>query len=117
MYLIFVMDLLIFASSWYGAYLIRFDFSPPQIWVQSALDLMPLILSVKICLFIYFRLYRGMWRYTSISDLINIIKACLLSFFILIVVVLLWNRFENVPRSVFLIDFGLTLLMFQPFCL
>jgi FlaA1/EpsC-like NDP-sugar epimerase len=111
MYVIFFIDILILCLAWYGAHLIRFEFNIPQHRVDLLTKSMPLVLGVKEVLFVLFGLYRGMWRYTSLSDLQNIIKATLLSCCVLIAIVLLFNRFEGFSRSVFIIDCGLTLLM------
>ncbi len=51
-----------------------------------------------------------MWRYTSLNDLINIVKASTISTFCIIVLILYINRFENVSRSVFIIDWCLTII-------
>ncbi|WP_319409908.1 nucleoside-diphosphate sugar epimerase/dehydratase [uncultured Desulfosarcina sp.] len=52
-----------------------------------------------------------MWRYTSISDLLNIIKAASLSSLIVIAAILLSTRFIGFSRSVFIIDWFLTILL------
>ncbi len=51
-----------------------------------------------------------MWRYTSISDLFNIIKASTISSFLIISLILFMTRFEGFSRSVFIIDWCLTVL-------
>ncbi len=76
---------------------------------------MPLVLIVKIICFYFFDLYSGMWRYTSISDLLNVIKASCASTFIIIILILFSNRFEGFSRSVFLIDLCLTILFIAGF--
>jgi FlaA1/EpsC-like NDP-sugar epimerase len=58
-----------------------------------------------------FNLYKGMWRYTSISDLINILKATFVSSAIIILTILYLHRFEYYPRSVFVIDAFPTLVL------
>ncbi|MBU2627919.1 MAG: polysaccharide biosynthesis protein, partial [Proteobacteria bacterium] len=50
-----------------------------------------------------------MWRYTSLNDLMNIIKASTLATFFIIVLILYLNRFEGVSRSVFIIDWCFTI--------
>jgi FlaA1/EpsC-like NDP-sugar epimerase len=60
-------------------------------------------------------LYRGMWRYTSIADMLNIIKASTLGTILLISIVAVLSRFEGFPRSVFLIDWGFTVLLVSGF--
>ncbi len=62
-------------------------------------------------IFYYFGLYKGMWRYTSIKDLENIIKASFISSACIIVFILSIHRFIGYPRSVFFIDCLLTIFL------
>jgi UDP-GlcNAc:undecaprenyl-phosphate GlcNAc-1-phosphate transferase len=55
--------------------------------------------------------YRGLWRYTSIDDLIVFTKAVALSSILSLMVVLFKFRFEGFSRTVFIID-GVLMLMF-----
>ena len=55
-------------------------------------------------------LYRGMWRYTSLNELVNVLKAVLTSSFLIILGVLMVYRFQGYPRSVFIMDGFLTFL-------
>jgi FlaA1/EpsC-like NDP-sugar epimerase len=63
-----------------------------------------LLLLPKYRYFTIFGLYRGMWRYTSTADLINITKAVCVSSGIIIMSVLYLNRFTGFSRSVFFMD-------------
>ena len=75
LFIVLLLDIMLLCASFYLAHLIRFDFIKEQ-WVDiSFLRLLPYVLGCKILFFYLFDLYRGMWRYTSLSDLINIIKA------------------------------------------
>jgi len=49
-----------------------------------------------------------MWRYTSLNDLVNVIKAVFTSSLLIVLWVLMVHRFEGYPRSVFMIDGLLT---------
>jgi FlaA1/EpsC-like NDP-sugar epimerase len=66
-----------------------------------------------ICMtvFIAIRLYRGLWRYASMRDLITITKAVSLSILIFAVVMFVINRLEGIPRSVLFINWMLLLGM------
>ena len=68
-------DILLIPISLIGAFLLRFDFQIPQQVFSLLKHYIPILLLLKISSFAVFGLYRGMWRYTSISDLINIIKG------------------------------------------
>ncbi len=108
--IIITADIALVLLSLYLSYQIRFDFKVPALFQERLVWMIPMVILIKILTFGYFDLYRGMWRYTSLNDLINIIKAALISSFILGVWVFYKTQFISVPRSVFLIDLSLTLL-------
>ena len=99
----------------YGSFLLRFDFQIDARYTVLFWKTLPLVLLVKLAVFYWFDLYRGMWRYTSLNDLFNIIQASLLSSLVTIVAILFINRFEGFPRSIFVIDALLTLLLIAAF--
>ncbi len=108
---IIFLDLLIFWGSIYVSYLLRFDFSIPKPFLISLIKVLPYILVAKLVIFYFFDLYRGMWRYTSIVDLMNILKATTLSSMFIMSGLLMMTRFKGFPRSAYLIDWFLTILL------
>ena len=66
------------------------------------------IVFIKFLSFKYFKMYLGMWRYTSVMDLVNIIKANIVGSLIVIAVIGYFRGFQDIPRSIFVIDFILT---------
>jgi len=105
-------DILLLTGSLFLAYLIRFDFRLPQPYSVLLFQLLPFVLIVKIGCFYFFDLYRGMWRYTSIADLLNIIKAaCVSSLIIICLILFSHSRFIGFPRSVFVMDWCFTVLL------
>ncbi len=113
--IIIAADLFLLSLGLYVSYLLRFDFQIPSPYYASFVNILPLLLIVKLICFYSFDLYRGMWRYTSIADLFNILKASVLSSLIIVGAILFVNRFEGFPRSVFLIDWLLTVLFIAAF--
>ena len=100
--LIFLAAIYIF----YLSILFRFDFRINQailafINLENALG----IVLLKIFCFRIFRLYRGMWRYTSLWDMLNIIKANTLASLILILMIYFSSGFDQISRSLFIIDY------------
>jgi FlaA1/EpsC-like NDP-sugar epimerase len=103
-------DMVIISSAYYLSFMLRFEgnFSPLKGYYLSAL---PLVLMTKIIVFYFFGLYQGAWRYTSIVDLVRILKAvfvgCTAS------ALLLWAipGFGLVSRAALLIDFNLLLVL------
>jgi FlaA1/EpsC-like NDP-sugar epimerase len=109
-------DVLLLAGSLYFAHLVRFDFNVPHQSLRLLYWMLPFVLVIKIVSFFYFDLYRGMWRFTSIADLFNIIKASSLSSLLIICFILFGpHRFVGFPRSVFVIDWCLTILLIAGF--
>lgn len=107
--LLLLSDILLLTMSYTGAYLLRFDFHIPRSEYLNFISTILPILSLKILVFYYFGLYRGMWRYTSIKDLEKIIKASFISSLAIIMVLLIATRFHGFARSIFIIDCILTM--------
>ena len=98
------------SSSLYFAYLIRFDFTISQQYSILLYRILPFVLIIKVVSFYFFDLYSGMWRYTSIADLFNIIKASSLSTLLIVSFILFRTKFQGFSRSVFIIDWCFTIL-------
>lgn len=103
-------DTLLALLSYYFAYYLRFDGDIPPAYLTRFLYTIIWIVPIKLACFFFFDLYRGMWRYTSIYDLITLSKACLTSSATIAIVLIITIRFIGFPRSVFIIDFLLTFL-------
>ncbi|MDY0361703.1 MAG: nucleoside-diphosphate sugar epimerase/dehydratase [Desulforegulaceae bacterium] len=109
-YLIIFSDLLLFSFSLIGAFRIRYDYGLSENIVHYIYWILPASILIKFIVFYFFDLYKGMWRYTSTKDLVNILKASTASTLFLIVLVLLKTRFTGISRSVFFIDWCLTVI-------
>ena len=70
-------DFVAIAVAWWLAYLFRFNFEIPSASVQLLLEILPWTLLVQGSLFLWFGLYRGLWRYASLPDLKRIFVAVL----------------------------------------
>jgi FlaA1/EpsC-like NDP-sugar epimerase len=107
-WVVLCVDIVLIVMAFFLAYAIRFELSPPDHFLHQGIALLPLILLVKIPSFYIFGLYRGMWRYTSFNDITNILIASLFTSSVLIIAILLRNRFQGFSRSVFILDSLLT---------
>lgn len=97
--------------SYWLAYLLRFNFSIPEIYYQRWIDSLPSLILVRILCFYFFGLYSGVWRYASMNDLIKILKAITVSSFLFLTYITLRYRLIDFPRSIFVIDW-FTLITF-----
>jgi len=103
-----IVDVLVITISLFGAYLLRFDFSIPSSIFPNAYYFLAVLLFSKITANIVFKVYRGLWRYTSLRDLINIIKASSAGTVLSAALSLMVLGFFAVPRSIFVIDYILS---------
>jgi O-antigen biosynthesis protein WbqV len=55
-------------------------------------------------LFIFSGIYKRAWRYFSISDLWSLLKACILANIFIFVIIFIFNRLENIPRLVIILN-------------
>ena len=108
-------DTLLVALAYYLAHYIRFDGSIPPDHLNNFLRSIIWIIPVKLICFIVFKLYRGMWRYTSIHDMLNILKASLSSTAIVVLLAVVTVRLSGFSRGVLIIDFFLTYLFISGF--
>jgi FlaA1/EpsC-like NDP-sugar epimerase len=110
-WLILSIDTLLLGAAYFLSYFIRFEGEIPPEAILNIKHTIWLTIPFKLIVFFMFNLYRGMWRYTSINDLINLIKATFVSSTIIILAILFLHRFEGYPRSIFVIDAFLTLFL------
>jgi FlaA1/EpsC-like NDP-sugar epimerase len=109
-YLMLFFDGLLVTASYLLAYLLRFEGKIPFEEWGAIKSTIPYILPFKLILFYYFGLYKGMWRYTSLVELFNVLKAAATSSALIILAILFIHRFQGFPRSVFIIDAFLTFI-------
>jgi FlaA1/EpsC-like NDP-sugar epimerase len=109
-YIMFIMDLVLFSAALFLAYSFRFDFDIPAHYFVQYKGLVKYVLVFKAVIFIFFGLYRGMWRYTSLDDYWRLVRITVLQNLILVAFVLFRFSFIGVPRSIFVLDWVLTLV-------
>ena len=93
------------------AFMLRFDASLPGWAEQAFIEALPLLLFSRAIAFVPFRLYQGLWRYTSVHDLMMMlggIATSSIAFFALLQTPL---GPATYPRSIFIIDAVLLTLL------
>ena len=94
-------DALMVACAWLLAFWFRFDLSAiPDSFIANALNYLPYVITSQAIIFWYFGLYKGVWRFSSLPDLIRIFKAVFFGVFFIASSLFLYDRLAFVPRSV-----------------
>jgi FlaA1/EpsC-like NDP-sugar epimerase len=108
-WIVLTLDCLLLLAAHLLAYAIRFE-GQLAAQLQNIIAVLPWLLSFKVVIFYCSGLYRGMWRYTGLTDLLNVLKASGVATFVALGCLVVFNRFEGFSRSVFLLDGLLTFL-------
>ena len=73
--LVFLHDLLASCAAWLLVVFVRFNFEiPPSEIYGTVVMALPLVLLVQSLMNVSFGLYKGIWRFASLQDILNIVK-------------------------------------------
>ena len=99
---VFLHDLIAIPIAWSGAYWLRYNLGViPEVFVEQSMVLLPWVVAIQALIYIVLGTHKGLWRFTSMPDLVLIIKSTLLSTIILTIAIFFVTRLTYVPRSVF----------------
>ena len=109
--LLIVTDLAAIVTAYLGAYFLRMNFQFTQAEGMAVLRALPIVVVVRSACFFKYGLYRSMWRYTSVADVVRVIKAVTAGSAIILAAVVLLYRFVAFPRTLFLIEYFLLIVL------
>src|SRR3989442_131966 len=99
-----MLDVVLIVLAYWSAYAMKFGpFSDSPAW-KLFLRTLPVLVVVRLGAFLFFGVYRGIWRYTSMDDLMAFAKAVAAGSVISLIIVLFKFRFQGYSRAGFLID-------------
>lgn len=100
----FLFDLCAVAGAWVAAYFLRFNGSVPPSFLGGCLRSLIWVLFVYGAMFRAFGLYRGMWVFASLPDLVRIAKSVTAGALLTMVLSVLIQPTPITPRSVLLVS-------------
>jgi FlaA1/EpsC-like NDP-sugar epimerase len=107
----FAHDVVMVQVAWVAAFWLRFNFEPiPEPYLAAALSALPAVVVVQAVVNWRVGLYRGVWRFASLPDLLRILKAICIGVAVTAMVLFTWTRLQDLPRSTFALH-GLLLLL------
>ncbi len=93
-------DIFLVYLAFYSAVLLRYEFVfPNEIKQFLGPQSYFLFIANKILWFKIFGLYRGMWRYTSVWDMINVFKSNILASCVLVLAISIIYGFEGISTD------------------
>ncbi len=105
-----LVDFSLICSAYVAAHVLRFEGTLPSDVQRLIVQSLPIILAVRLACFAWVGLYRGVWRYVSLPDVLTIAKGVTLGSLCSAFAVLYLWRFEGYSRAVFIIDWLLLFL-------
>ncbi len=108
-------DLLMVWVCWQGLHYIRYALQPSQLEVVPMSSTVLIVMVAQGLVSWRVGLYRGLWRFASVPDLLNIFKASVLGLLAAVVGLFFYSRLDLVSRAVLVLyPFVLTILLGTP---
>lgn len=99
-----LMDLVLFAVAYQGAYVLRWDGRPPAEQEIVFATTLAVAVAAKSASFAFFGVYRGNWQHVTISDAQRIVKATLFGTVLTTVALVFFFREYHFGRGVLVMD-------------
>ncbi|MBA2659455.1 MAG: polysaccharide biosynthesis protein [Nitrosospira sp.] len=99
----FVHDIAAAIAAWALAYLFRFNFEIPAVYLASLKEILPWVVPIHAAAFLWFGLYCGLWHYASLPDLRRILLAVLTSAAAVPLALFMLQILAGTPRTVLLL--------------
>jgi FlaA1/EpsC-like NDP-sugar epimerase len=103
----------------YFSFLLRFDFTlgadeglgDTTLYPRYFYYSLPINILIFVICSAVFNLFQGIWRYVSVDDLKDIVKTSAIASLVFMFVIVLSGRFHGYPRSIYLMNFVLFILL------
>ncbi|MEP6944324.1 MAG: glycosyl transferase [Acidobacteriota bacterium] len=104
------LDVALIALAYYTSFFLIFGPFEATVNWDLFLKSLPLLILFKLVAFLAVGMYRGLWRYTSVGDLVTFAKGVVLGSILSVLAILVLYRFVDYSRAVFVVD-GMILLI------
>lgn len=88
----------------YFAFILRFESILSPDYFNQFLSYLPILLPIRLLFYLQAGLFKNLWRYSSIRDLMKIIQSTVLGSFLFILVVRYLIGDLSYPRSIYILD-------------
>jgi len=106
-----LLDTVLVALAYYCAYLLRFDGDMPGAQIAIFIRTLPLLVAGQIFSFLVCGVYKGIWRYAGLDELVRIAGSVGAGSVVSGMTVLFFYNFQGPSRAVFILN-GVMVLLF-----
>ncbi|MFZ4795473.1 MAG: hypothetical protein ACOYLN_15210 [Blastocatellia bacterium] len=106
-----LLDFTLITLVYYVSYLLRFDGQLPAEQMAIFLRTLPYVIALHLFGFLFFGVYRGLWQYAGVEELVGVGKSVIAGSLASAILVLTWYGFTGPSRSVFFINAALLTLV------
>jgi UDP-GlcNAc:undecaprenyl-phosphate GlcNAc-1-phosphate transferase len=103
-----LLDLLVISSAYYLAFALRYEFRLNDYLLGLFINSLPIVVAASYVAFFFRGIYRGLWRYTGLEDLVRIAQAVAGATLLSMTALIFAYRFSGYSRMVFVV-YGLLL--------
>jgi FlaA1/EpsC-like NDP-sugar epimerase len=108
---VLLLDICFIVFSYTLAILLHNDFVLSALSARDTLNALPLLITVKILVFVTSNLYRSIWKYASLHDLIEIFKTVSIASICSSLVLVFFEQGFHLSRVVVVLDWGILLAL------
>jgi UDP-GlcNAc:undecaprenyl-phosphate GlcNAc-1-phosphate transferase len=106
-----LLDVVLISLAYYLAYAVKFGPLRPSSDWDLFVKTLPVVLVVKLATFLASGIYRGLWRYAGLNNVLDFAKTTVLSSVATILVIVFAFRFDGFSRSVFALDAAMLMMV------
>ncbi|MCF8429550.1 MAG: SDR family NAD(P)-dependent oxidoreductase, partial [Bacteroidia bacterium] len=119
-WIIFIFDIALCAAAFVLAVILRHSFHLNNATLVTIVTVLPIVLLVKAIFMMYFRLYSGIIRHTSVQDGLKILYSTFLSSVGLFIISMFYKSFfidgySIIPISIIILDFIISVFFLSAF--
>jgi FlaA1/EpsC-like NDP-sugar epimerase len=108
---LYFLDILLSVASIYFAFMLRWDGTIPWDQNETFINLIPFVVFCRTISYFYFGFYSRFWEYSTLDDLLQIIKGVFSGTFFILFLTFIYNRSWMVPRSIIILDIIILVLL------
>lgn len=105
-----LLDFVLICAAYYTSYLLRFEGAPGGN-LAFFLKSLPILIACQLVAFYFFGVYKGVWESTGIRDLLGYVEGITAGTVGTILILLFLYRFQSFSRAVFVIYWGIMVIL------